>query len=814
MAARIEDRTFLYLQIGFLASGCLLLHSAITVAYDSQLTQKPENVGLLIGLTLLGFAFLGGGALFRPSSRLRWLVLTALIVETLVSASVWLQNTGTNLDGFASQRSGVENIDSGIYNEIAAHLFLRGENPYTWDFSQSFNILRTSQAASTPVASGSISAQYAYPALTFLLPAPFVALGLPGNFAVTLLAHLGLLVLLFLRAPARFQPLVLLPVFVVDIFEKLSFAGNIDIVWAFFITAMILCWDRSIIRAVLFGLAISYKQNVWLIAPFLLVQLWYEGETPSEFIRRAVRFALIGGGAFGLLNAPFFLANPQAWLHGVFQPMFDNMVYVSDGGLSTLVTAGIATIPKSYFSVATVVILLLLLFLYWRHFSVLRDVVWIMPGIVMWFGYRNLQSYWIYWLFPVLAVLIMQVARPLPTIPRRSWRLSAVITCAALVGLAAGAVVSTTDAVRLELVSPVLNNSRGRMAELSIRVTNNGADVLTPRFFVQKSLGTPLPWRITSGSETLLPGESAVYSIESDRDDTSPMPFEAAALSVLDAGGNYALARTLALDADRSFLWPDAIPNPGFRFWTEDGLSPVYWPLSVAPPEAGSIRMTQVDGRDALALQVAPSDSASSVSVETQIIFPQTEFGVWVYREPNQASGTVLQGIEFTGQQHLLIVFGEEDRRTSLPNGTLVIQRAIPSGVWSYQPIDLVALYEQAGWQLPPLERRVFQHQIDMDLRLITMRVYLTARGIAEPAQFYVASFTQPDLSNLSSHLVEDSLNDPLDYYLRLAEFAQRYRNDNRALEAYQQALTYAPDDDFVASRIAELCQQENLCGN
>jgi uncharacterized membrane protein len=39
---------------------------------------------------------------------------------------------------------------------------------------------------------------------------------------------------------------------------------------------MVLVWQRPTLRAVLFGLACAYRQQPWLVAPFLLICIWNE----------------------------------------------------------------------------------------------------------------------------------------------------------------------------------------------------------------------------------------------------------------------------------------------------------------------------------------------------------------------------------------------------------------------------------------------------------------------------------------------------------------------------------------------------------
>ncbi len=715
-------------RLGLAGAGSLLLYVAYTLATSAPLVSAPGNVSLLLLAGAGGFFLLACAAFSNPPDWLRWLILAAYLGELLVGASLWAQNS--NLPDLTL-------ADPGLYTDFAGKLLLHGQNPYDWDYGGIYNIYRTTQMDSTPRLNGAPESNYPYPALAIVLVTPFLAWGLPGVFTISLLAHATALGLLFAVAPRAVQPLVLLPIAVAGNFTLLTLIGSIDVVWVALLVGMIVFWPRPILRAVLYGLAISFKQSPWLIAPFLLIRLWRDDDSTSRSFSRVLRFFLISGATFLLINAPFVLWNPRAWLLGSTEPLQDSLTMLSHGGLSTLTQFGIFYLPKSYFLLALLTVLALALFCYWRHYDLLRDALWAMPGLFMWFSYRSLQGYWLYWAFPILAAILTR-RQPAST-PNRplGWGPTLAAFSAAAATLVGGAVfLGTAHApIQLHLHSPLFTTV-GRVTHLTVDVTNTSDRTLTPRFSIQ-SRGTtwnPLLWNIDDGPRALAPGRSATYQLSATSEERTFFGHETAQLVVADAGADYALRGVLTLEADRSFLWPTAIPNPSFRFWDKSLNEPLFWKLL-----SGSAAMIEKDGREALAL------SGGRAALDCWIAFPEEPFGLWLYSEPPEgfepSGGSIAYGLEVDDGQHKLwLLFGPQPYTGPVEEGVIVIHHySISANEWTRQAIDLTAVYAQAGLQLPPTQHTTYRG-LEGDLRLIHLRLLLVSE---KPDAVYFGAIEQ-----------------------------------------------------------------------
>jgi hypothetical protein len=795
-----ESTETLLLRIGLVGAGALLLRMSMHVAISAPLADVPAYVVAVIALGGLGLATLVAAGWRIPSTNLRWLILLAVVSEIVLTATIWRQTQ--RLNPFSS-------VDVALYNDMASELVQRGENPYTWDYNNVHQVYRISEAASTPQLDGSVTERHPYPSLSFLVVLPFDIVGLPGVWLVPILAQITLACLLFLAAPRTIQPLILLPLIVWFSFSGLTAIGANDIVWATFLVGMIVAWRKPTVAALLYGLAVAYKQTPWLLFPFLAIRLWRgnEQDTPlAGRLERVARFAAISGLTFLLVNLPFIAWNPFAWLKGVLSPMSDNLVYLSQGGLAGLTAFGYVNLPKSYYLVATLMVLSVLLYSYWRHYPTLRDAFIIMPAILMWFSYRTLVVYWIYWTLPALAIVIRHP--PPVSIPggKPRWLDTALVSAVGVLLLvAAGLFMAGEAPVVVEPTPPYLTVD-GQVVHMAVRVENKGETTLTPRFGVQYDFTAynPLPWHIESGPLALSPGESALYEIASNGQLTFPAS-SSAQVVVNDAGGDYALRGVATIGPDRSFLWPDAIPNPEFLFWDSTATAPIFWGLHAEPPGAGAVSYAEKEGHHALELALdGDYPGTKSIALDSLILMPRSPFGIWVYAGTAADRGTQY-GIEFLdGERRLTLRFGERYHVEHLSDGHLIIERSVPSGTWTYQQIDLVELYEQAGWDLPAFQPLVYRN-VDADFRALTMSLFLSSDGTADGARAYFGPVVQEDFQVDPETLMGETLDDLVGYYVRLSERYLVQRNYGRALAALERARELAPGDPDISARIDEI---------
>jgi hypothetical protein len=762
----LERRLF---RLGLVGAGSLSLYVAFTLSNAIPLIHSPLNLTLLLLCGAIGLSLLLSAGLPRPPDRLRWLILFACLSELSAQTLIWAQTS--NLPALTL-------ADPGLYTELAGKLLLKGHNPFEWDYGGVYEFYRTNQVGSTARLNGAPESNYPYPALPILLVIPFQVLGLPGVLSLSVVAQALTLILLFASSPRSLQLLILLPIMLMGNYTFFTTIGNLDIIWAGLLVGLVAGWRKPVVRALFYGFAIALKQSPWLIAPFLLVRLWHE----EKQYRALVRFVGLSGAIFVAVNGPFMLWNFGAWLRCIIEPVQDSLIILSQGGLSSLTHFGLIYLPKSYYLFALAVTLGVLLFCYWRHFDVLRDAFWAMPGIVLWFSYRSLISYWVYWAFPMLATL--RVAWDSAPAPKKSWvpTLAAIVmAAAALVGT--GVVLAAVRSpIELQMKYPLWTTG-GRVTQITVQVTNTSERTLAPRFATQARVAAhnPLSWQIDEGPLTLASGESAVYQLSSQQDDRTFFTNEPAQLIVTDAGGDYALRGVADIEPDFSFLWPDAIINPTYRYWDSYRQSPLAWSL----PDGGSASMIENEGRQALALSL----EGNQVRLLNTISLPAKPFGLWVYSPSIEG---IDYGVELDdGDHRLRVLFGRQSGSGFSEAGVYVIRQTVPSSQWVYQEIDVAAAFAQAGWPLPRLRPANFRG-LDTDWRLIDFSLFLSTHASTEVSALF-GPIEQPEYFIEPRTLMSESLNDPAGHYLRLGDGYLDDHNYARALEAYQRVLEFAP---------------------
>jgi hypothetical protein len=773
------------------------MFAALRLLNTARLIQAPLGACLLVVAGGSAFVLLILAVLPRPSDRVRWLILIAFLTEFGLGVYSAVQTSGETWSGRITPI--IVQTDSAAYTEFAASLLRHGRNPYEWDYGGVMHAYGLGAWAGTPTLRGVGESPFPYPALAFLLAAPFQALGLPGVFTLLCGAQVLLYVLLFSGAPRRLQPVILFAVALSSIVNitALTLTGVMDIVWVVLLVGMLLAWEVPFLSAVLFGLAAAFKQGPWLVAPFLLLYVWRE----RSFLA-ALRFGMISGIAFLVPNAPFILANLSEWLRGVLEPLRDTLVYYSQGGISGLTQFGYLYLPKNFYLLASVLVLLALLFLYWHYFDHLRAAFWMLPGVFLWFSYRNLVTYWLYWLFPMVLMVARVDFTPRPAAPR-SWKPALLTGIGLLVALPLlGVALRREPPLTLTLHAPYLVGDAGRVIQMDVTVTNHASKTIFPRFALQHagSSANPIPTQIERGALTLAPGATDRYTVYTPLELDSFAPYEPAQLVVTDAAEDYDMRGVARLPADTSYLYPNAIPNPAFHYWNSGKTGPLFWIRDPAATDSALAVFDPMAGRDALRLTIAtPNEETSRLIFENAVLLLDQPFQMGVYADAEAVRAKASFGIECDDGEHLFrLNFGAPPT-----SGILALPMAFQPGQWSDVVIDLPKIYREQGWTLPTPQKTVVQG-IEAQFRLLRLRLYVQVDQPVAPVSVWFSAIKQ-ETRYLPEDAMRETLTNLTDYYVRYAEEQFVLGNYARSRDAYERALRYAPTDDTIRTRLEQL---------
>jgi uncharacterized membrane protein len=431
--------------------------------------------------------------------------------------------------------------DSGAFNQVAARLLVHGINPYTASMNSATALLDNAADFWTYTVSGSHVSAVSYPAGSFLFEVPAMLLGFHHEVVdwMDLFAWVVTGVLIFVLVPATVRwlaPLLLLTSILTGVFGS----GGTDAAFMPFMVLAVWRWDRfglgrsagiaAWMGPVALGLACSIKQTPWFCVPFLVIGVFIEasrsGRRPWPL---AGRYLAIVIGVFAVVNLPFFIWSPAAWVRGVILPF--NQPLVADGqGLVTLALHGIGggvSIPLLSAAAFLMVVALLASLVVW--YRRVKGTWMLLLPIAFFVAPRSLLTYLLD-LYPAAIVAVLTVspvrvsdrsAGPAPfahgpRVPRR-WNPRAL---AMAVPAAAAAVLSVLAflSAPLELGVRSVRTSPGATAieAVTVDVVNTTGRTVTPHFMVNTGSSHPDGfWHTAAGGPTVIgPHDSTVVTLE------------------------------------------------------------------------------------------------------------------------------------------------------------------------------------------------------------------------------------------------------------------------------------------------------------
>lgn len=798
------------LRIGLASAGGLLLFAS----YSQTLSRAPfigQPVFALSIVVLSGLALLliGLAALGKLHPRARWLVLLACLLELFVRSALTVAN---------ADQAALVTSQAGFHTEVAAQLLVRGQNPYAYDFRDVADLYGAGTASAAP------RAAFGSPALPALFAMPLAGAGLPAAYTLSVLLYALLLIVIFVAVPRTLQPVALLPLIVGDrlLFTTLAQADAPDLLWSLLLVGVIACWHRPRAAAALTGLAFASSVVTWVLLPFLLVRLWHE-QTGMSRRPAVLRFAAISIGVFVAVNLPFIVADLSGWTSSLLK----FTAQTADGlGVSALNLYGLLALPPAVYALASVSVLGLFVFWAVRAPGVFQHFMWVMPGLAAWLWFSSPVPVWMFTLPPALLSVLTAASTPAAqqeTSRLRGVRAPLLATAAVLIALMLAVVVTGSQGhlqVSAHIVYPLRTDVYGRIAQMTVHVTNTGAAAIRPVFAVtsvSEALPQPLPWDSADGPEMLAAGESAIYRIAARRSDGRFYTLGQVTLQDRDTGHT---AR-IVVGPYNDYSFPDAIFNADFQRWAIDGAAPIGWGLVGQPAQMPEAMYEVVDGRDALTLRFdSSSPTLNTIALQTALLFPEQPLTAWLYRPRRSESGEseVLYGLDFQIDQRRVLLLASEAAEPPTVSPQLYVGHiAMEAETWTAVTVDLNAIFAEAGWDRPVLERALFR-ELETDLSVIRLRLLLAVRGARGlmAARFGPIEQTSPYVP--PQRLMREIFDHPRDYYVRLAETHVIMRNYERAYVALERALGFAPGDADVIARmnavqhqLTELAAQHTL---
>src|SRR5438034_9400532 len=224
---------------------------------------------------------------------------------------------------------------------------LQFQSPYDFSIEPLLDQFGFSPSFYTPGVDGSFDFHLAYPSLSFLSVLPFYLVGLRDLRDPIFIFHIMSILLIFGLAPARLKSVSLAPF---SLFSIVIAGSWTDSVWAFFLVLTAVLWYRNPKASwASLGLAIAVKQIAVVIAPFLMVRLWYE--SPGSRLRSLATSTSLMLAAFFLPNLPFIIVPPGSWWTDIVVPYLPNATPPDPGGigLSGFLLDLVIALPSTFF---------------------------------------------------------------------------------------------------------------------------------------------------------------------------------------------------------------------------------------------------------------------------------------------------------------------------------------------------------------------------------------------------------------------------------------------------------------------------------
>ncbi|MEM6533571.1 MAG: hypothetical protein AAF654_13180 [Myxococcota bacterium] len=521
--------------------------------------------------------------------RLRRVVVAVSCAVVVVQVAGLLVDRGSKL---------YFGTDAVVFSRHAVELVLSGENPYAESMAPAAERFPFNPAFQTARIDGTIVDSFSYPAMAIWWFVPQVAM---GSDAIDLTPLLVLLVAALVMTLLSHWTLSWVPALILGLHSDLLYftgGGVFDVLWVLPLMGSMYAWSygRTGYAGVWLGIACAAKQTPWLVAPFLLIWALREGGP-----RKAS--ALVGGSvaSFAVVNLPFLLWDPVAWFYGVLTPVAGRTPLVGQGeGLILLNTIGAVDASKGIYGAVMVSVFLLSLALYTTLLPRVRWLGWVAPAVTLWFAWRSLHNYFVFWLPIAFWAVLLRERLPFAN-EARAWSLRGpLVAWAVVAGVLVAAVPEEHVTWEPRWVDASDPEAVGRLTEIRIELTNRGDRTLDPVFSVVHSrFQTVMHWE-RSPDTPLDPGQSRIYRLRAPELPLAPPDGADVHLWVRDRGASPAAS---LIERDVRAASPPIV-NGELRFpqlthrgvsvpwgwWL--GWSPLTWPWTASLSPAATVETT------------------------------------------------------------------------------------------------------------------------------------------------------------------------------------------------------------------------------
>ena len=247
--------------------------------------------------------------------------------------------------------------------------------------------------------------KYNYPAASFVLPAPLVALGINDLrivFLLYLIPVLGYVAWQFRSGKIRTYFLMAV-VASLEVWNSLFSGGTGLLVFPFLLLGWLLQKKNLWLSALFMGIAIAVKQIAWFLIPFYLLLVLRE-----RGLKKALLASAVAGGVFLAFNLPYIAGNPGLWFNSVVAPMTDPL-FPSNTLIIVFNYVGLINLGSSLpYTVLEVLVFVVALAWYFFNCRRFPDTALVLAVVPFFFAWRGSWGYYFYFDIILLAAILLE----------------------------------------------------------------------------------------------------------------------------------------------------------------------------------------------------------------------------------------------------------------------------------------------------------------------------------------------------------------------------------------------------------------------
>jgi hypothetical protein len=355
----------------------LLAVATVATVVERHLVVESRGIAPDDLMALVTVGVLPLLAVVRIRSSARDAIATGLALATFVLAAMAL------LIGKGYH------VDAVTVPHVAAQQLLAGNNPYaTFDLPAALAQFGMNPELVTHYEDGSVLRSLNYPALNFLLVAPFIAIGVTDIRWIYLGEILVLVFILLRKVRIPWRPLVSAGVVGNTVIVRQNILAGVDPTWWVLMTVAWIFVESRWFSPIAVGLAVGSRQPAWFGAPFYLVGIWKRSGR-AEALRRA---AIVAVAALAP-NLPFIIADPAAFFDGVSAPMLGALAPSGIGFVRLGLDGPIPLLPRVVYGALAAISAVALVAVLWRYWRRVPIGAVIFPFVPLYLAWRSLQNY-------------------------------------------------------------------------------------------------------------------------------------------------------------------------------------------------------------------------------------------------------------------------------------------------------------------------------------------------------------------------------------------------------------------------------------